>query len=86
MARFYLAATVTQIPFGHYIEEWGKLAALLVLAVDVVRHGDEADALFPEKDFGVKACLQVVASDTRHIFRYDGSNIALFNLYYVTCR
>ncbi len=66
-SRLLLAAQIPEIPFAHDVDERRELAAGLVVAVDVVGDGDEVDIVLPEKDFSIKAGLEVVPPDPAHV-------------------
>ena len=49
------------------VEERGKIAVLLIDAVDPVANGDEAHIHVGKHNLGVKAYLEVVPAETGHI-------------------
>lgn len=75
-----LAAGVPEVPLVHDVEEGGELTALLVRAVHAVGDGDEADPMLPEKNFGIKAGLQIVPAHPAHVLDEDGLHLPRFDV------
>ena len=77
---FLLPAEITKIKLVHDIQDRGKLATILIGAVNAVADSDETDAMLPEEYFGVISGLQVIASDPAHVFRQHSRDLSRFNV------
>lgn len=66
VGRTHLAADVARVPLVHDVAERGKIVVAL-LTIHAVVYGDEADVVFREIGVGVKAHLQIVATEPGHI-------------------
>ena len=62
------------------VQEWCEVAVHLVGAVYSIVDGDESDVGIGECDFGVVTDLEVVASQSRHVFDDDRCHIACVHL------
>ena len=78
--RFLLPAQVPQIPFVHDIEERGKFACCLVVAVHAVCNGNKMNASLTEHDIRIKAGLKIIPADTAHVLYNDVSHFPSFNI------
>ena len=70
--RAYLLACIFCVPFVDNVQKGGKVAVLLVCAVNAIIDGDKPHALFHKQDFGVKAHFQIITPKPRHILDYQG--------------
>ena len=75
-----LAGLVAEIPLVHDVQERGELVAVLILAVDVVGNGDEADVMLPEEYFCIVAGLKVLAAKTAHVLDENRCDLAFLNI------
>ena len=76
VAGTHLSRLVAQIHFVQHIHKWRKLAADGIGSIHAIADGDKADALLPEIDFRVEACLHIIASYAAEVFGDDGTDFA----------
>ena len=74
------AAKITQIPLVHNIKERCKLVAVLIVAVNAVGDSDEMNVVLAEHYLGVKACLQIISADSRHILDKNVRHLVGFDV------
>ena len=63
----YLVAGVLGIPLVHYVEEWGEVVILRLVAVHAVIDCNKAYLFLGEQNLGIKADLKIVSAETAHI-------------------
>ena len=63
----YLVAGVLGTLHVHYVKERGKVVILRFVTVHAVIDCDKAYLLFVEQNFGIKANLKNVSTETAHI-------------------
>jgi len=64
--------TVPEIPFAHDIDERRKLAAVLVVAVNIVGDGNKMNPMLPEHYLRVEAGFQIIPADFTQVSLYQG--------------
>src|SRR5690554_1145657 len=78
----YLLAGVLGVPFVNNVEEWRKIAVLLIGAVDAVINGNEADVGAGKENFGIIADLKIIAPKAAHVLHNDGADAAFLSKRY----
>ena len=74
--------TVAQIEVIDDIQKRRDLAAVLIVAVDVVGNGDKANMILREEDFRIIPGLQILSPDAGHILDDDRADLAGFDIGY----
>ena len=70
---------VLDVKFVDDIQKRRKIVVLLIGAVHTAVYGDETDIVFGEKHLGIDANLQIVSTDTAHIFGEDDTNFIILH-------
>ena len=77
----HLPRLVAQIHLVKHVHKRRKLAADRVDCIHAVADGNKADVLLTEIDFGVKTCLDVIATHAAEILGDDDANLARVNVH-----
>ena len=75
----YFLAGILGVPFVNDVEEWRKIAVLLIGTVDTVVNCNETDVGAGKENFRVVANLEVISSKAAHVLHNDGADAALLS-------
>ena len=75
-------ACVFRVPLVDDIEKRGKIAVLLVCAVNAVIDSNKPHAFLHKQDFRIKADFQITAPQAGHIIDYQRRYFAVLYLFY----